>query len=427
MAYRNYAPASGFIVAKDGNGDFATIQAAITAAPANTTVFIRPGSYTENLTLKQGVHLSSLTYGGAAIANIIGNCIDNGVSLSCTFTNIQLTTNSANLLTLTGAASSVTLEGSEITCSNNSGMAISTGSTVTLINCNGNLGTTGIAFWSGAGAVLVYNSFFTNAGASLAASTSSGTVFLYNTSMASVLSTSGIGAMTLTNCFLDCHLINTACLTTAGTGSTSIYGGIYISGTASAISAGTGTVINLIQPTISSSNTNALTGAGTIVSSGVIYTGTSHFSNATTQTGGAINGLTQGTAPSVGMIGEQIRATIGSGAQITVNNVTATNITSIALTPGIWDVSAVGVVGSGITTGSSAEFSISTTSATRGTAGDNAMQVPNTSNAANDNAVGLPSYRITLSANTTVYLVAFYSYTVGTGKGYGRISATRVG
>jgi hypothetical protein len=169
----------------------------------------------------------------------------------------------------------------------------------------------------------------------------------------------------------------------------------------------------------------ANSGVLTTDSSGVPSIDTTNFVRQTT--GMQMKGNNANTAPPAGFIGEQIRATVASGSAVTVNNLTATNITSISLTTGIWDVSAVGVSGSGITTGTSAEFSISTSSATRGTSGDNAIQVLCVSTAGQDIGVGIPSYRITLSSTTSVYLVAFYSYSAGTGKGYGRISGTRVG
>jgi len=58
MGYRNYSVANGLIVDKLGNGDFTTIQAAINAATTGQTIFLRPGTYTENPVLK--VELISL-------------------------------------------------------------------------------------------------------------------------------------------------------------------------------------------------------------------------------------------------------------------------------------------------------------------------------------------------------------------------------
>ena len=59
MAYRNYSTACSHIVDANGSGDFTTIAAALTAASSGQTIFIRPGTYTENPTLKAGVNLST--------------------------------------------------------------------------------------------------------------------------------------------------------------------------------------------------------------------------------------------------------------------------------------------------------------------------------------------------------------------------------
>jgi hypothetical protein len=71
--------------------------------------------------------------------------------------------------------------------------------------------------------------------------------------------------------------------------------------------------------------------------------------------------------------------------------------------------------------------SISTTSATGGTLGDNAGGNP-TAPAGANTTISIPSYRLSLTAaSTTVYLVAFGLFSGGTLSAFGRISGTRVG
>ncbi len=86
MGYRNYSIAKGYIVAQDGSGDFSTIQSAIDAATVNQDIFIRPGTYTENITLKDNVNLNAfegdqlgvvtihgkVSYSGSSTVNLIG-------------------------------------------------------------------------------------------------------------------------------------------------------------------------------------------------------------------------------------------------------------------------------------------------------------------------------------------------------------------
>ena len=108
-------------------------------------------------------------------------------------------------------------------------------------------------------------------------------------------------------------------------------------------------------------------------------------------------------------------------------HISTTNIASISLTAGIWDVSSIGIFTAAAITGTNFKFSISTTSATNGTTGDNQAATPSPPTASAGNTLIVPSYRLTLTSTTTVYLVAEGTYTVGALTAYGRISATRVG
>jgi len=143
---------------------------------------------------------------------------------------------------------------------------------------------------------------------------------------------------------------------------------------------------------------------------------------------GQYRGTATNTAPPAGFIGEQIRSAVVQGSAVSSANTATTNITSISLTAGIWDVS--GLIGwtNGALTGTLLYGSIVTTTGTNGTAGDNLVFSPPLQTASADVFGVIPAYRLTLSAaTTTVYLTGGGNYTVGTLKLYGRISATRVG
>lgn len=170
----------------------------------------------------------------------------------------------------------------------------------------------------------------------------------------------------------------------------------------------------------------ANSGVLTTNSTGVPSIDTTNFQVLTT--GVQMKGNNTNTAPPSGFIGEQIRAALAFGSAINLPNNTQTNIVSISLTAGIWDVSSVAIFNPNATySGSFIGASISTTSATPGTAGDNAVTGnPPVANVYPVTQV-IPSYRLTLSSTTTVYLVCVASVTAGACTGYGRISATRVG
>ena len=59
MGYRNYSTALGKIVDPNGKGDFTTIQSAIDASTSGEIIYVRPGAYTENITLVAGITLVS--------------------------------------------------------------------------------------------------------------------------------------------------------------------------------------------------------------------------------------------------------------------------------------------------------------------------------------------------------------------------------
>jgi len=99
-------------ILSDLSRPYLTVQAAITAASSGYTIFVMPGSYDEQITLKDGVDLwlsegTTLTYSNAANTSGI---IDNGVAVNCVIdgfgklTRTVATGSNANVLRLTGAS-----------------------------------------------------------------------------------------------------------------------------------------------------------------------------------------------------------------------------------------------------------------------------------------------------------------------------------
>jgi hypothetical protein len=436
LSTNNYGPAK-FIV--DGtttaNGTHSTIQAAITSASSGDTIFIRPGTYTEHLTLKVGVNLTA--YGSDSSQNGTGKVIISGTCTlttagTVTISGIQLQTNSAALLAVTGTlASVVNIDNCYLNCTNNTGITFSSSSasaTINIKNSAGDLGTTGIAIFSdsSAGNLNIYDSDFTNSGASTTANTvSAGLATFRRVRFMNPVTTSSSGGATGVYTQINCNATNATALTHNGSDTTSTF--IWcnlLSGTASAVSIG-GT-LSLYQSAISSSNTNAITGAGSLNYGDLSFTSTSQTINTTTQ---GIAGTSKGsttTAPTAGYLGEQIRNYAQNQA---ITSTTTINITSISLTAGVWDVSANVVFGgsTGITAGGAA---ITSTSATmpNGTAiGDNQQNFTNSSTGFTACSLSIPSFRVTLASTTTYYLAATLTWSAGAGVGSGRISGTRVG
>jgi|HubBroStandDraft_3_1064219.scaffolds.fasta_scaffold00795_6 hypothetical protein len=291
LSTNNYGPAKFVVSSSAANGTHTTIAAALTAASSGDTIFIRPGTYTENPTLKAGVDLVAFVT-DADIPNVIilGTCSFSSAG-TVGISGVQLQTNGSFALSVTGSAASVVyLTDCYINCVNSTGIQFTSSSSsanIYIYNTNGDLGTTGIALYtsSSPGRIEIRYGFFTNSGnSSTASSVSSGTAELWHSFFLFPFSTSSTGTMGILWSQVNSASTNTTCLTMTGTGNSQLEFSDFLSGSASAISLGSGTSATVNDPCmVNSSNTNAITGAGTINYSLIIYTGASSKNNVTTQ------------------------------------------------------------------------------------------------------------------------------------------------
>ncbi len=430
-----YAVAKWIVDPTAGNGTHTTISAALTSASSGDDIFIRPGTYTGNLTAKAGVNLIAWNPDLAGNVTIVGTITCN-VSGTVNFSGLRLQTNGANILVASGSsAQTINFYNCYFNCTNFTGLNganSNTSSSINLYNCSGDMGTTGISFcFLGFHGGSIYNTFITNSGGTAnSVGIGAGTLRCYNSQFFLTLQPSSTGQFYLESCSVDTSAVNLTCVNSiASSGSSVAIGCNFSSGTASAITVNSTQPFSLLRSSINSSNTNTVTGSGTLNYSPIAFYGSSSGMNITTQTPlatgpGASKGLVTGT-PATGFMGEQIRSAVASGSAVTLTTATAANITSISLTAGIWDVTGV-VMFKGAVTGTASGASIGTTSATTGTQGDNYITTPTVSTSL-DLGVVVPPYRISLTSTTTVYLVGIAIFTVGTQTAYGRISATRVG
>jgi len=489
----NYATARFIVSATAGQGNYTTISAALTAASSGNTIFVLPGTYTEDLTLKSGVDICAYDC-DIVVPNvsIVGKCTFTGAG-TVSLSGVSLNTNSDFCLVVSGSSASVVqLTNCFVRCTNSTGISYTSsgGGGIYLWYCNGNIATTGIALFScsGSGTLQIVSGIFGNSGSSTTASTTSATfVNIKYAEISNPITTSSTGTVALQWATLNSSLTNTTALTVGGGQSTAKYS-YFLSGTSTAV------VVNnqmeMESCVISSSNASAISGSNTLVYSDLTFESSSStissstntqlsnglpfsvtnggtglasttanqllYSSATNvisglssanggvlstsssgvpsidttnfsvlSTGVQVKGNNTNTTPPPGFIGEQIRSTVAaSGNSISTN--TATNLTSISLTAGIWDVSLV-MCFTGTSVGTAIRASISTTSATEGTSGDNRVNFPFIDQTTQSLTLTIPSYRIELASTTTVYAVGFIIYSVGTGTFFGRISATRVG
>lgn len=129
---------------------------------------------------------------------------------------------------------------------------------------------------------------------------------------------------------------------------------------------------------------------------------------------------------SAGNLGEFVSSLVASTAASGVLTTAASNITSVSLTAGDWDVYGnVSLVGTSATvTGMAA--GINTTTGTIPTDGSEAYAGFQTTTLTFTNTVTLPLKRVNVSSTTSVFLVGRATFSAGTVKVFGNINARRV-
>ncbi len=427
-----------FIVASSTAGtgaNFTTISSAIAAAQGtgiNSTIFIQPGTYTENITLIPGINICAFVADPTTPNVTISGTLTLTAAGTVSISGIRLQTNSAAAIAVTGSAASILyIKDCYLNCTNATGITFSAAnasSAIFISDCRGNLATTGIALFahSSTGAMQIVNTFFSNTGASTTASTcSAGVIDISNTQFYNPINTSSTGAGTWEYTLISTVAQNVSCATLNG-GSISLKWGRFQSGSASALSFGTTT--GFMQGcTIESSNTNAVTGAGTISYSGTLFGSTSTTINTTTQTASGTLQGSKNTAPAAGYLGEQI--TSGSITGVSLADSTAKTVASITLTPGVWDITAFGGTQYSSFNGTSFILSISTTTNTlQGAQGDQQYYFASTGAGLAVGYTGsVPAFRVVISSSTTYYAVVQTNFASGTCSGLARISGVRVG
>lgn len=175
------------------------------------------------------------------------------------------------------------------------------------------------------------------------------------------------------------------------------------------------------NPTITGGTIDGAVIGGTTPAAGSFTTGSFTGNLTPSQTNGIVGTTTNNNA-NAGSVGELLSATASAVSQ---TSATLTNITSLSLTAGDWDVWCVySTSPAGTTTVSAVNFGLTTTSA--GQAPTNQRLLLNVTQPA---GVGLelpgPTVRFSLSATTTVFLTSATTFAVSTLTGNGAIFARR--
>lgn len=184
-------------------GTYTTITLALAAASSGQTIFIRPGTYTENITMVAGVNLQGYEASGDSFGTIISGNIACSYTGSCSISGLGLRNTNADIVSVTGASATLlTITNCRIFQNASAGsqyfLTCSAGSAeVKVSNCLGNLGTNGAYVNCSAGTLIQFDDcYFRNDGSSGVANSVTGgvTVFFANSTIISkfIVTTSAI-------------------------------------------------------------------------------------------------------------------------------------------------------------------------------------------------------------------------------------------
>lgn len=268
-----------------------TITGAIASASASDTIYVRTGTYTEDFTIDKSLRfMTGQARGNNSSSVTIVGTVTQTATATATFNGFSFSTNAATIISVSGTNA---LQLHFFNCN----FSLSNGDCLTMDNANGVLSFTTCQFNQGADSLDIYNitdcagvsfrncvSF--NGSADGVSTVASGRVTLeYCTFQLQTFTTSGSGNMVITFCEMS-NGNNTVPLTTAGTGISFVNNSVFASGTAAAISIGTGTTVNILGLTVDSTNAAPITGAGTVNYAPIMFQDTGNSIDTTTQVEG---------------------------------------------------------------------------------------------------------------------------------------------
>ena len=289
---------SNFIVAPTiaEGANYTTIAAAIAAASSGDTIFIKPGTYTEDITLKAGVNLTSFDR-TVPNNNVVNVQLIGTITISATghtlVSGLDVSPNTGPSIDLTGTNSTNT---NFVNCfiSNDATYAAVTGSNsnavVTFTSCTLEAASSATAIFVMTGPIIAFSSS-KQFNACVASTFAGGQFILYDGRWESGITTSSTGSFFAYHS--DIIQLGNVTLTLGGSGSHQIYQSNIWGGTASALTVNT--VLDIYETIINSSNTNAITGSGTINYGGLSFMGTSSTINTSVQNPKAFSTFQGGT------------------------------------------------------------------------------------------------------------------------------------
>lgn len=249
------------------NGTHTTIASALTSARSGDTIFILPGTYTENITLKAGVAIAAYQCDGyTGITKILGT-VTASYTGTATLSGIQFITNGATAFNVTGASCTLNLIDCNIVANDSTAITLNSASAqVNVDQCIGGNAGNNPFFVITLGTLEISDSFIGNSSNSATAiCTNAGTFNCFTTHFDFPVTTSGTGSVNYYFSRLHTAGSNTIALTLVGTGGATIENCVLQTGGAEAVTVGAGCNCNFQNNVVDSTATpNAITGAGSI-------------------------------------------------------------------------------------------------------------------------------------------------------------------
>jgi hypothetical protein len=247
------APITKYVVDADGTGDFTTVQAALDAANAlapDAVIYVRPGTYTENLTLYDGMTVVADGYD-----SIITGVHTPPAAGTFEFRNISLTSATDIMTSAVAGTAEIAFEGCLLNCTNGYIFDCANWTGPLFITLCGTASTADGIARIGAAAVTIGDSQV-GAGATALAITG-GSLTIYDSVITNPITTAGACAFVANR-----GAVFNGLITTGGTATTALTNCTLDNGATAVISHGSAGVFSLNECTINSSNATPIGGAG---------------------------------------------------------------------------------------------------------------------------------------------------------------------
>lgn len=276
-----------YIVSAGGTSDganYTTIASAITAATlagGSQTIFIQPGTYTENLTMVANINLAAFSCDALAETVTINGKITANYTGKAGISGINLKTNGDYAISVSSANSELYITNCNFRISGSPGIQVTSGILRVYNSVANNSTTDALGSFTGGTASFINCPLSTNANATASAVSGGVFVFLQCNMNGYSFTTSGSATLSFVGGGLALFAGTITIGDSSGTSGASAWTG---SSSSAVLSVSVGSTFTLERSVISSSAVNTLTGAGILKYAIISFTGTSSGVNTTTLT-----------------------------------------------------------------------------------------------------------------------------------------------